>query len=108
MARRTRLFQATGSPLIQGASRSHRPVWQPWVQALIVCVAWFVLRVWLAGPVWPVPGWFTVAVLAAGIGALAGAGIAGSWGARRRVLPGVIAGVLLGEIAGLIARAAGG
>jgi hypothetical protein len=38
MVGKTRLYQRTGSPLIQGSSRARRPVW-PWIIIVVVIVA---------------------------------------------------------------------
>jgi type VI protein secretion system component VasF len=47
MAGKTRLYQQTGSPLIQGSSRSDAPFWKVWLRsflygALLVWVALFI------------------------------------------------------------------
>ena len=34
----TRLWQSAGSPLIQGKSRTVRPLWQPWIAAVVLAV----------------------------------------------------------------------
>ncbi len=38
MVGRTRLYQRTGSPLIQGATRGRRPVW-PWIVLALIVIA---------------------------------------------------------------------
>lgn len=40
MARGTKLFQAPGSPLIQGRSRTARPWWQPYLVAVGLGLLW--------------------------------------------------------------------
>lgn len=42
----TRLWQAPGSPIIQGHSRRQRPFWQPWLLASLV--AGVAVGAWLA------------------------------------------------------------
>jgi hypothetical protein len=45
MVGRTRLYQRTGSPLIQGATGARRRKWLPWAVAAVVIIAavWFYL-----------------------------------------------------------------
>ncbi|MDP2181403.1 MAG: hypothetical protein Q8K99_02400 [Actinomycetota bacterium] len=113
MGRSTRLFQRTGSPLIQGSSKSVRPWWQ----ALAGSAA--------AGVFGPLPVWWYVAVsdgrtlpgaaldalqtwferspgvlLGSLIGAVLGVALASSWGARRRWIPGVVLAVA-GSLGGI-------
>ena len=38
MVGKTRLYQRTGSPLIQGATRGKRPVW-PWIVGALIALA---------------------------------------------------------------------
>lgn len=47
MVGRTRLYQRTGSPLIQGRTKQHRPRW-PWVLAgvvVAVAIALYILSI---------------------------------------------------------------
>ncbi len=108
MSRGTKLYQAAGSPLIQGRSRLQRPWWQPLAGAVAAGVAWpwltilpmevadsnragigaalaETLRTWVSG--------LPILLPAVLVGAAIGVTLAGAWGFRHRWLVGTIGGV---------------
>lgn len=117
----TRLFQRTGSPLIQGSSRSVRPWWHAVSGALVAGVTLPLIVWWyasvskgltLGGAVFDALGtWVEHSpgiVPGTVVGAVIGVVVAGAWGARRRwiagatlAIAGSFAGVwLMGVVAG--------
>lgn len=103
MARGTKLFQAPGSPLIQGRSRTQRPWWQPYLVAVVVGLAWplvallpSVLEAYEAAPeVATIAGdvldaWIdALPVLVPSVlaGSALGIVVSGVWGIRHRWVP---------------------
>jgi len=108
VSRGTKLYQAPGSPLIQGRSRLERPWWQPFAIAVAIGIVWPVitmlpleiadtertrlgatfleiLRIWASGLLILVPS-----VL---VGAAIGVTLAGMWGMRHRWLGGAVAAI---------------
>mgnify|MGYP007089984978 FL=1 len=101
---RTKLYQAPRSPLIQGHSRTERPLWGAWAIASAVglIVPWVVF--WLlplddvrnasfdaaaaAFPPWFEP--FPLAHLAVLLGAIIGVLFARAWGSRSRWIFGAV------------------
>lgn len=94
MARRTQLYQAPRSPLIQGRSLEERPIWRSWLGGMALFV--IAMLAWAAAVPLASGGSFddalrsagtagVVAVLAIGaVGALFGVVAARLWGFRRR------------------------
>jgi hypothetical protein len=109
VARGTKLFQAPGSPLIQGRSRAQRPLWQPYLISLALGFAWPVISIFpvelaaqgdtarvgeLLSDV--LVAWsesLPVLVPAVLAGAALGVLISGIWGIRHRWIPGAIGAV---------------
>lgn len=102
----TRLWQAPGSPIIQGRSRTLRAFWQSWLvgalaAGVVVLGVAVALQLWRGGV--PLREAFSGVLGAAGglgflgcvVGAAGGAGLARSMGWRRERLAGCIAGALL-------------
>ena len=100
MARRTSLYQAPRSPLIQGRTRWERPLWQPWLGGAVVTGVLLVVFLWVrptsqgavltpdAALAWLVAG----IVLGSGLGAA----LARLWGWRMRWLGASFGGAVLG------------
>lgn len=89
MVRGTKLFQRTGSPLIQGLSKRERPLWQPWLAGFALCVAELAALVTAAGGLANRPGGATVCLGAAflgggALGSFVGAYVGRAWGMRAR------------------------
>lgn len=105
MAQRTRLFQAAGSPLIQGRSKTRRPVWQEIAQCLVLTVvAMVAYRVAAVAVFTDAPNSEVfaqiqpAALLALGVGAVVGTAVvvvARSMGGNRAWLAGAASSVLL-------------
>jgi hypothetical protein len=91
----TKLWQAAGSPIIQGQSRRQRPAWQQWLPA------WVVVSACVLGLLYAVPAlagsspWVLPGALVGGLlGAVIGVGVARSMGWRFSLLWGAILGVV--------------
>jgi hypothetical protein len=105
----TRLWQAPGSPIIQGRSRTERPFWEGWISGALLAEA--IVAGVAALVAFRVPGTsletavgpgFWQVLLAAIPGCLAGAAL-GTWlsrsmGWRRPLLAGALAGALIAGI----------
>jgi hypothetical protein len=109
VARGTKLFQAPGSPLIQGRSRAQRPWWQPYVVSVALGLAWPIVSIFpvelaahgdasevgallsdvLAAWIESLPVLVPAALIGASLGVLVG----GMWGIRHRWIPGAIGAV---------------
>lgn len=109
MARGTKLFQAPGSPLIQGRSRLQRPWWQPYLISVVLGLAWPVVSLvpvelaseeghagtgelvvdvltrWVAN--------LPILVPAVLVGAAVGLLVSGGWGIRHRWISGTVGAV---------------
>ena len=91
----TRLWQGAGSPLIQGRSRQLRPLWQPWLGAvLLTVVASNAVALWVYKAV-PVE-FFAVG---SGFGALAGVWVARRLGWRTAWALGAVVGACTDVVA---------
>lgn len=104
MARRTRLWQAAGSPLIQGHTRRRAPFWPDLVAAVAASGVIAAMYDWVAGAqestsMVGVASAFGLGVAAAAVPAAVALWVARSAGAAR---PRMIAGVA-GSIAGVLA-----
>ncbi|MDP2232693.1 MAG: hypothetical protein Q8K89_03585 [Actinomycetota bacterium] len=98
MSRRTQLYQAPRSPLIQGRSKLEKPLWRSWVGGWLVAVAFPLVTGWasLLGDSRVPPGaaferafdaWVAglpLLALAAAVGAFGGVVFARAWGWRVR------------------------
>jgi len=109
VARGTKLFQAPGSPLIQGRSRTQRPWWQPYAAAVVIGLAWPLVALvpGALGAYESAPQIATIAsdLVKAWVGSLpvlvpsvlAGAGVgmlvSGVWGIRHRWVPAAVCAV---------------
>ena len=99
----TRLWQAPGSPLIQGRSAHVRPFWQPWLGACVISSALYSTAYGLyirSADIFVIPIGFIV--VGSGVGALVGVWVARRMGTRNAWLAGV-AGGLLGSLLVLLA-----
>jgi apolipoprotein N-acyltransferase len=96
----TRLFQATRSPLIQGRSKTERPMWQAWLAGV------FVAGVVLAAAIWArttsrdaafvfdaAMGWSLGGVA---IGSAMGCGLSRTLGWRRRWIGASLVALVIG------------
>jgi hypothetical protein len=91
----TKLWQAAGSPIIQGRSRRQRPSWQQWLPAWIIASAvtvGFLLLVPAAsqGSTWSTAG----CILGALVGAFAGVEITRAMGWRFPLFWGAVVGLV--------------
>ncbi len=111
---RTKLFQQAGSPLIQGLSRTRRPLWQEWLIAVVVSapLTTALLAALLRAPSVPPGSFVAVAVFWATFGLLvvvpAGCVVGGfvtalavGYGARRAWLAGASAATVV-TVAGAV------
>jgi len=64
----TKLWQGTGSPLIQGRSRQIRPFWQPWLSSALVALAAAMAVAWLWFHVLPIAPMVLGSFAAAAVG----------------------------------------
>ena len=101
----TKLWQAAGSPIIQGPSRRQRPSWQQWLPAGIISAAVVTGLVLLVpavsgGSPWPV----AIGVFGAFLGAIVGVEVTRAMGWRFPLLWGAAIG--LGGAAVLLALSA--
>lgn len=85
----TRLWQGPGSPLIQGRSRQLRPLWQPWLGAMILAAAVSDAITYLAFRAVPVEYF----VVSSALGALMGVWVARRIGWRTAWVMGVVVGL---------------
>jgi predicted MFS family arabinose efflux permease len=90
----TKLWQAAGSPIIQGRSRRQRPSWQQWLPAWVAALAFVAGLVYLApatssGSPWAVAS----GVLGALLGAVVGVEVTRAMGWRFPFLWGAVLGV---------------
>jgi tetrahydromethanopterin S-methyltransferase subunit C len=91
----TKLWQAAGSPIIQGQSRRQRPSWQQWLPAWAVVSACAVGLLYAypalaGGAPWPLPS----AIVGGLLGAVIGVEVARSMGWRFPLLWGAILGLV--------------
>lgn len=90
----TKLWQAAGSPIIQGRSRRQRPSWQEWLPAWIISIS---LLVWyvLSHSALSAASWWAMAggVVGAFLGAVVGVFVARAMGWRFPWIWGAIIGV---------------
>jgi hypothetical protein len=91
----TKLWQAAGSPIIQGQSRRQRPSWQQWLPAWAVVSACalgllYAFPTLAGGSKWALPS----ALVGALLGALIGVEVSRAMGWRFPLLWGTILGVL--------------
>lgn len=114
---RTRLYQAPGSPLIQGHSKTERPWWQPVLLGCLVGLVWPLLTMWSAEVtgsgglgtfeglaealrVWVDVLWLLVPSVL--FGAVLGNAASRAWGIRFRWIPASVGAVLMWYAALLI------
>ena len=109
----TRLWQAPGSPIIQGRSRNERPFWEVWaigalwaeVAVLVIFIGWQ-LRVPGQTLVRSISAVFTGTLIPSLAGAMAGAALgtvlARAMGWRRPWLGGFVLGALAGIVSGIV------
>jgi len=107
VARGTKLFQAPGSPLIQGRSRTARPWWQPYLVSVALGLLWPIassVPLLYADATMEFEGvgelfltaaalWFDgVAIIVPSVlvGAAIGVAVAGGWGMRYRWTAGTV------------------
>jgi hypothetical protein len=90
----TKLWQAPGSPIIQGRSRNQRPSWQQWLPAGLVSAAIAVGYVYVSASRSGGSPWlFAGAIVGAFLGALLGVRFTRSMAWRFPAAWGVVAGV---------------
>jgi hypothetical protein len=90
----TKRWQGPGSPLILGRSRQIRPLWQPWLGAVVLSIAISNAVTWL---------WYTafaldLFIVSSMVGALAGVWLSRVMGWRRSWVLGTVVGVLLNAV----------
>ncbi len=95
----TKLWQAAGSPIIQGRSRRQRPSWQQWLPAWAISAVAAIALVYLApsvagGSRWSILG----GVFGALVGAFSGVEVTRAMGWRFPLLWGVIVGVVVATL----------
>jgi len=90
----TKLWQAAGSPIIQGRSRRQRPSWQLWLPAWLVSAAFVAGLVILAPAVSGGFPWAAAWGIVGGLfGALAGVEVTRAMGWRFPLLWGAVIGI---------------
>jgi hypothetical protein len=90
----TKLWQAPGSPIIQGRSRNQRPSWQQWVPAGLISAAVAVGYLYVSAPQSGGSPWlFAGAIMAAFLSALLGVHFTRSMAWRFPAAWGAVAGV---------------
>jgi hypothetical protein len=82
----TKLWQGTGSPLIEGRSRQVKPFWQPWLVAALLATATSTLVAWLWLHTLPLVVFAACSVVAAALGVWFGRKV----GSRRSWLVGLL------------------
>ena len=101
----TKLWQAPGSPIIQGRSRRQRPAWQQWLPASII--SGLAATALVYGSEWPgdTPLHYVLGIVGAVLGAYLGVRLSRAMGWRFPLLWGSVAGIMSAAVLVTVAAA---